>query len=211
MFGGLYFLSTNYFMGNFFNAILVFQAERPVFLREQANKMYSVFPYYITKISVDMPVLMLTTLIGTLITYFIINLQVTAEQFFLHYLAVFLLANAAQSFGYILSSIFESETAAAAMGPIFVMPMLLFGGLFANNNICPVWLRWVQYVSPMKYASEAILTVEFLHDPRNLRDNLLEFLDYRMGYWACIGIFVGLIVLFRTIAFFFFKLLIRKF
>ena len=34
MFGGLYFMAMNAFMGNFFNAILLFQAERPVFLRE---------------------------------------------------------------------------------------------------------------------------------------------------------------------------------
>ena len=34
MFGGLYFMTMNAFMGNFFNSILLFQAERPVFLRE---------------------------------------------------------------------------------------------------------------------------------------------------------------------------------
>jgi hypothetical protein len=33
-FGVLFFLTMNNFMGNFFSSILVFQAERPVFLRE---------------------------------------------------------------------------------------------------------------------------------------------------------------------------------
>jgi hypothetical protein len=53
LFGGIYFVSINTFMSNFFNAILTFQSERPVFLREQANRMYGVFPYYMTKIMAD--------------------------------------------------------------------------------------------------------------------------------------------------------------
>lgn len=46
LYGGLFFVGTNVFMGNLMNTILVFQRERPVFLREQANKMYSVGPYF---------------------------------------------------------------------------------------------------------------------------------------------------------------------
>ena len=34
-------------MMNMMGTILTFQAERPVFLREQANKMYSVSAYYV--------------------------------------------------------------------------------------------------------------------------------------------------------------------
>jgi hypothetical protein len=34
VYGAIYFISINQFMGNFMNTILVFQGERPVFLRE---------------------------------------------------------------------------------------------------------------------------------------------------------------------------------
>lgn len=74
MFGGIYFIGTNIFMGNFFNAILVFQSERPVFLREQANHMYRVLPYYVSKVAVDTPVLMTTPMVASLITYWAIGL-----------------------------------------------------------------------------------------------------------------------------------------
>jgi hypothetical protein len=33
--------------------------ERPVFLREQANKMYGVFPYYFAKMLIEIPALFL--------------------------------------------------------------------------------------------------------------------------------------------------------
>ena len=68
--GALFFQAVNMFMGNMFNAILVFQAERAVFLREQANKMYDVFPYFMAKTLMDTPMLMITPMIATLITYF---------------------------------------------------------------------------------------------------------------------------------------------
>jgi hypothetical protein len=56
--------------GSMFNALLVFQQERPVFLRESANKMYTVLPYFIAKNIVDMPFNFITPLITSLIVYF---------------------------------------------------------------------------------------------------------------------------------------------
>ncbi len=47
------------FMFTMFGTLLSFQLERPVFLREQANQLYSVTPYYLAKSLIDMPVLIL--------------------------------------------------------------------------------------------------------------------------------------------------------
>lgn len=61
-------------MGNMFNALMVFQQERPVFLREQANKMYSVLPYFVAKNIMDIPILLITPLLTALINYFAFGL-----------------------------------------------------------------------------------------------------------------------------------------
>jgi hypothetical protein len=50
-------------MGTFFGTLTVFQLERPVFLREQANQMYGLTPYFLTKNMIDMPLLFLTPLL----------------------------------------------------------------------------------------------------------------------------------------------------
>lgn len=57
--GALFFMAVSTFMNNYFGVILVFQSERPVFLREQANKMYGVFPYYMSKMLIELPSLFL--------------------------------------------------------------------------------------------------------------------------------------------------------
>lgn len=197
------------FMGNMFNAILVFQAERPVFLREQANKMYSVFPYFMAKTLMDTPILLFTPFLATVLTYFGLGLEYTAKQFFGFYLVMTLQAQAAASWGYFLSSIFASEQMAQGVAPLAVFPMLLFGGLFANNDSVP-WLSWIQYISPIKYCAEALMWNEFSNDQYGLRDDLMEFVGYKLSYSKCIFIFIALIVMFRVVAFFMFRILVSR-
>ena len=75
VYGAIFFLSINTFMANLFNTILVFQSERAVFLREQANQMYGVFAYFMAKTVMDMPVIIVAPLMCTIIFYFGIGLE----------------------------------------------------------------------------------------------------------------------------------------
>ena len=108
--------------------ILTFQEERPVFLREQANKMYNVGAYYMGKIVAETPILSITPMIFTIIVYFKIGLTINASQFFYFYLIVLLISQCAASFGYFISSIFDKEEMAVALAPVVMMPIILFGG-----------------------------------------------------------------------------------
>lgn len=112
VFGGIFFACTNSFMGNLFNTLLVFQEERPVFLREQSNKMYGVTPYFICKVLVDTPVLFMGPMLTSILVYFSMGLETSASQFFSFYLSLSFLANSAASLGYLLSSLFEDEAKA---------------------------------------------------------------------------------------------------
>ena len=208
--GALFFITVNMFMGNMFNALLVFQGERPVFLREQSNRMYNVGPYYLAKTLADAPILCLTPFIAILVTYFAIGLEFSLAQFLMAYLVQASTAWTASSVGYFLSSLFENETTATGLSPVVIMPMMLFGGLLANNVAMPAWLSWFQYVSPIKYGAEALLYNEFRNDEVN-RDALTKFLGYELGYWKSVGISIALILLFRLFAFIGFKSLVRKF
>lgn len=99
---------------------------------------------------------------------------------------------------------------ATQFAPVFVMPLLLFGGLFTNNKTTPVWLAWLPYVSPIAYCAESLLDIEFKNDPYNQGDKLRTFLDYHLGYNTNFLIFAGLIIGLRILAFIFFKLLVNK-
>jgi ABC-type multidrug transport system permease subunit len=96
-------------MGNMMGTIITFQPERPVFLREQANNMYSVSTYYLAKTLAEAPVLFFTPILFSCIVYFKIGLTITGAQFGYFYLILALITQCAASFGYFMSSIFDSE------------------------------------------------------------------------------------------------------
>ena len=70
------------FMAPFMMTVVTFQTERPVFLREQANKMYDVVPYYFAKTIAEIPVFTIIPLIFTAITYFLVGYNDNTTQFF---------------------------------------------------------------------------------------------------------------------------------
>lgn len=123
--------------------ILVFQDERPVFLREYSNQMYGVPAYYMGKVIVDTPMIIIQPLINAVIVYFGIGLTITAYQFFYFYLITFLVSFMAATYGFLISALFEKEEDAVGMTPLFILPQVLFGGFFANSGTFPVWISWL--------------------------------------------------------------------
>lgn len=123
--------------------------------------MYSVPAYYMAKVLVETPIIAFTPLLNAIIVYFGIGTTVTASQFFYFYLISLLIAMSASSVGYFVSSIFAKAEDAVNIAPIIVMPMVLFGGFFANSSNYPDWINWLQYLSPIRYGLEALCINEF--------------------------------------------------
>ena len=92
------------FMAPFMMTTTVFSNERPVFLREQANKMYNVVPYYVAKILADVPSFIITPLIFNAVTYYLIGYYDDATHWFQFALIYILNSLAAISIGYFISS-----------------------------------------------------------------------------------------------------------
>lgn len=78
-------------MTAFMGTIGLFQNERPVFLREQANNMYSVSAYFNAKTLTEVPLTTFTPLLYTIIVYFGMGFTVTAEQFFVFFFTLWCL------------------------------------------------------------------------------------------------------------------------
>lgn len=146
-----------------FATILVFQAERPVFLRENANQMYSISSYYISKNMIELPTSVMIPLIQLALIYWGIGFRSDnwIPEFFQMWLIGILLVQCAISYGYLISSSVERMEAATAVAPLVTMPVILFGGLFVNSDSFPPWLGWVKYTSPVYYANCAMLLAEW--------------------------------------------------
>jgi hypothetical protein len=70
MAGAVFFICVNNLMTAFMGTIGLFQGERPVFLREQANRMYGVVAYFNAKTLAELPMTSICPFFYSLIIYF---------------------------------------------------------------------------------------------------------------------------------------------
>merc|ERR1711862_586027 len=101
------------------------------------------------------------------------------------------------------------------MGPLVLLPQMLFSGLFVPINSIPASLRWVQYVCPLKYAINVLGVVEFWYVKEELdsckqpsqclgfelREGLLEAQSIYSDQWEKnLGLLIALYFVFRILA-----------
>jgi len=123
------------------NIILIFPDERPVFLREVNNNMYSVSAYFFGKVIAELPVSILTPALFGVIVYFAIGLSMVHTWTFPLFLGILILIySAGGSYALIISTIFSDKQLAVTLTPVLIIPFMLFAGFFVNQNNIPIWL-----------------------------------------------------------------------
>jgi len=92
------------------------------------------------------------------------------------------------------------------------MPLALFGGLMVNPSTTFVWLRWIQWISPIRYCFESLTIAQWetSQEGQYIYQELLGFGD-RLGYWKCISCMAGLIIFFRVLSVLALKWNIKRF
>ena len=204
-------------MLNFLPTVIVFQSEKPVFVRERAGNLYDIWTYATTKMLAEIPIMLLVPLMLVVCVYPSIGFQDRFSEFCKFYLILALMVQAATAMGYFLSSAFNSETAAAAFAPIMNLPLSLLGGYMINlKSIKGQWpqalLEWVQYISPVRYGFNGLMqsqwplvqggfykngTVKYGNVTVAQSEQILGLFGTTLSYGACVGGLIGLWALFR--------------
>lgn len=146
----------------------------------------------------------LQTLLTTLICYFMIAFK---GSFLIYYAVCFTLAMGSTAVAVILGAAAGSSAKiATAALPLVLLPQMLFVGYFVSPELIPVWLRWIQYICPMTYATRILLVADFHECSENFLEKIFcETLLENTGadpdelawYWC---ILVSQFVVFRLIA-----------
>lgn len=168
--GFLFILVTNMSFSSQFIVINIFPMEIPVFQREYDSKLYSIEIYFLCKTLADIPFQILFPFIFITIDYWMIGLCDDVSKYFIACGIVILISNVAASFGYMISCLARTVTAALALAPPLMVPLMIFGGIFVNNKSIPSYFVWLKYLSWFKYATE-ILTVDQWIDVKNITCN----------------------------------------
>eukprot|EP00732_Lithocolla_globosa_P002455 Lithocolla_globosa_v1_NODE_1615_length_2446_cov_108.467169.p1 type:complete len:653 gc:universal NODE_1615_length_2446_cov_108.467169:1985-27(-) len=143
------------------SVVLTFPAERILLLREQNNNMYGVLTYYLSKDLSQLPFDILYSSLFSVIIYFLAGFKLETSAFFFFLLTMLLANLAGASTGLLTGVIAPTPEAAVALTPVLLLPFILLGGFFVATESLPVWIAWIGYISPFKWAHQALVTNEF--------------------------------------------------
>lgn len=159
--GVLFFICNTTMMTAIMGVLNSFGTERGTVLREQANGMYGMLPYFLSRVLCDLPMKVLCpSLQGTLV-YWLVGLQATPEKFVLFILTLVLTSLAGNALGLTVASAFHDFNVASTVAPLIMMPMMFLSGFVVNIESIPAWLAWIQWLSPAKYAFASLSQNEF--------------------------------------------------
>lgn len=159
--GVLYFLAVNQFFGSATAVLSIFATEKMVFMREYRAGYYGLTAYYFSKVLVELPYQIIFPALLLLIAYYIIGLNPSFAAYLLASSLLIFCAITGTAIGTFISAIFDDVGMALAVLPLFLLPVLLFSGLFVNSENFPVWLSWLQYGSPVRYSFSGLLQNQF--------------------------------------------------
>lgn len=139
----------------------IFASERLIFIRERANRYYSPFTYFVSKILFDMiPLRVVPPFILGLICYNMIGLRPEVECLMKFLLVLVLFNMTAASCCFALSIIFKEIGVANLVATLVMLFEMLFGGLLLNKATIPATFQWLDRLSFFNYAFEALVVNE---------------------------------------------------
>ncbi|GAA6060477.1 hypothetical protein JCM10212_007108 [Sporobolomyces blumeae] len=139
------------------SALANFAHLRSLFLRERARAFYSPFAWVSSRIFFDIvPLRLIPTILLGVIVYWMVGLAHTADNFFKFLLILLLYSIAMTLFNFLLAALVADVGIAILISSVINLFQMAFAGFFINLSRIPPVLRWLQWISPLKYALEAL-------------------------------------------------------
>jgi hypothetical protein len=137
----------NVFISALFSAsqppLLTFPLERVIFMREYSTGAYSPPPYFFSKLMIEVPLNLSTSVVSLCIVYWLIQFQ---GPFMVLVMEVFLLQVVSVSYALLLGAMVGNVRQAQELAPLVFVPQLLFAGFFVSISQIPQSIQWVQYI-----------------------------------------------------------------
>ncbi|KAL2732543.1 ATP-binding cassette sub-family G member 1 isoform X1 [Vespula maculifrons] len=145
--------------------ILSFPLELPVLLKENFNRWYSLKAYYLALTVSDIPFQAIFCIIYVTIVYFLTSQPAEIMRFSMFLSACLLISFVAQSVGLVVGAAMNVQNG-VFLAPVMSVPFLLFSGFFVSFDAIPVYLRWITYLSYIRYGFEgtALATYSFARE-----------------------------------------------
>lgn len=133
--------------------ILSFPLEMPVLLKENFNRWYSLKSYYLAITVSDIPFQAIFCIIYVTLVYWFTSQPWVLWRYSMFLTACLLISFVAQSVGLVVGAAMNVQNG-VFLAPVMSVPFLLFSGFFVSFDAIPVYLRWMTYLSYIRYGFE---------------------------------------------------------
>lgn len=142
--------------------ILSFPLEMPVLLKENFNRWYSLRSYYLAITVSDIPFQAVFCVLYVSIVYYFTSQPYELSRYAMFLTACLLISFVAQSVGLVVGAAMNVQNG-VFLAPVMSVPFLLFSGFFVSFDAIPIYLRWITYLSYIRYGFEgtALATYSF--------------------------------------------------
>ncbi|KAJ3692216.1 hypothetical protein LUZ60_012566 [Juncus effusus] len=209
---GLFAFTLTFLLSSTTETLPIFVSERPILLREASSGLYRLSSHVFASTLVFLPYLLAVSLLYSTSVYFLVGLCTKASTFFSFIIIVWVIVLTANSFVLFISSFAPDYIAGTSFVTVSLAGFFLFSGYFITKDSMPVYWIFMHYLSPYKYALDALLANEYScasnrcfgwSDNGQCLENGAEILESRglrkEERWTGLEVLIGFFVLYRVL------------
>ncbi|KAH9321633.1 hypothetical protein KI387_016272 [Taxus chinensis] len=175
----------------------VVDVERTVFYREKAAGMYSAFPYAIGQVAIEVPYILVQSVVYALVVYSMIAFDWTAAKFFWFLFFMFFTFLYFTFFGMVTVAVTPNFHVAAIIASAFYSTWNLFSGFIIPRPKMPVWWRWYSWATPMSWTLYGLFASQLadVDTEMDTADGRLAISKFMRSYFGMRHDFLGIVAL----------------
>ncbi|XP_071925987.1 pleiotropic drug resistance protein 3-like isoform X1 [Coffea arabica] len=187
MLGSLFILVQFMGIGNC-SSILPFMAtERSILYRERFSGMYSSWAYSLAQVIIEIPYVLVQTLVFLIITYPSIDFYLSADKLVWYFYTMFCTLLSFTYFGMLLVSLTPSFQVASVVASFCYTMFTLFSGFIIPAPKIPKWWIWCYWICPPSWSLRGLLSSQYGDIDTGIlvfgeRKAISSFMDNYFGY-----------------------------
>ncbi|XP_073114916.1 ABC transporter G family member 36 [Elaeis guineensis] len=166
--------------------------ERTVFYRERAAGMYSALPYAFGQVAIEIPYILIQSLIYGVIVYAMIAFEWTAAKFFWYMFFMYFTLLYFTFYGMMAVGLTPNQNIASIVSTAFYAIWNLFSGFIIPRPRIPVWWRWYYWACPVSWTLYGLVASQF-GDVQDKLDTGVVVADFVRSYFGFRHNFLGVV------------------
>ncbi|KAK4487758.1 hypothetical protein RD792_005567 [Penstemon davidsonii] len=177
--------------------------ERTVFYRERAAGMYSAFPYAFSQFLIEIPYVLVQSIVYAVIVYSMMGFEWSPEKIFWFIYFLFISLLYFVLYGMMTVAVTPNHNVAAIISSFFYSLWNLFSGFIIPRPRIPVYWRWYYWANPIAYTLYGFIISQFgdieerMITGETVREFLRDYFGFRRDMLGIVAtILLGFVVVF---------------